>query len=64
MPKETVTHGWNKKSKSLTACGLGWYYGRKIENKDPLSMVKSFVRTGVTCKRCLKSKNLYTADEV
>jgi len=64
MPRETVTHGWSKEGKSLTACGLGWYYGRKKEGKKPLGMVKSFIRTGVTCKRCLKSKSLCTSDEV
>lgn len=55
---DPVVHGWNKESKSTTACGLGWIYGRRAEGKEPLEMVTPIGREGVTCKRCLKSKNL------
>ena len=51
-----VIHGWNTESKSLTACGLGWIYGRSYRGKEPLVMVDKF--TSVTCKRCLKSGHL------
>jgi hypothetical protein len=53
-----IVHGWNKESKSLTACGLGWIYGRRAGGKEPLSMVEEFTRGGITCQRCLRSRNL------
>lgn len=53
-----VVHGWHIDNKSLTACGLGWIYGRHAKGKEPLGMVDDFTRQGITCKRCLKSKNL------
>lgn len=61
-PKEVeiveAIHGWNIESKSLTACGLNWIYGRAKVGKQPLQMVDGFTDTSVTCKRCLKSKKL------
>lgn len=57
----TVIHGWHIDFKSKTACGLNWIYGRHIEGKEPLKMVKYGVNLGmnmVTCKRCLKSRYL------
>ncbi len=63
MTEGTVVHGWHKDSKSLTACGLGWIYGRHMEGKEPFKMVKGSTQRGVTCKRCLKSKWLRVDDE-
>ena len=58
-----VVHGWNKESKSKTACGLGWIYGRNMRGLKPLKMSEHCTLEGVTCKRCLKSKYLRTDSE-
>lgn len=55
---DLAIHGWHKDYKSLTACGLNWIYGRARQSKRPLRMSYSFSKVEVTCKRCLKSKNL------
>lgn len=57
-----VIHGWGE-TKSKTACGLGWIYGRQSQGKKPLNMVANFTKNGVTCKRCLVSQYLRTNDE-
>ena len=56
-------HGWSERGKSLTACGLSWIYGRHSRGKEQLGMVEGFTAIGVTCKRCLKSRNLRRDDE-
>ena len=53
-----VVHGWSTEGKGKTACGLGWIYGRRAKGLEPLKMVDAFVWEGITCKRCLKSRNL------
>jgi hypothetical protein len=50
-------HGWHEDHKSLTACGLGWIYGRAFLGKKPLAMTDTFTEKP-TCKNCLRSKNL------
>jgi len=51
-----MKHGYHTESKSTTACGLNWIYGRRKEGKKPLEMATNI--KDIECKRCLKSKYL------
>ena len=56
--KTQIVHGWNTESKSKTACGLSWIYGRRTLGKEPLNMSDGFTISEITCRRCLASKYL------